>query len=81
MLASFIAYLRTALPRLRSHETTLKHEIDLARTYLDVLQVRMGERLKVSFDVPHELIGLAFPPFALSTLTENAIKHGLNPLP
>jgi hypothetical protein len=81
MLASFIAYLRTALPRLRSHETTLKHEIDLARTYLDVLQVRMGERLKVSFDLPHELTGLAFPPFALSTLTENAIKHGLNPLP
>jgi len=81
MLASFVSYLRTALPQMRQNETTLKHEVDLARAYLDVLQVRMGERLKVRFDVPQELTGLAFPPLALSTLTENAIKHGLNPLP
>jgi len=81
MLASFVAYLRTALPQMRHDETTLRHEIELARTYLDVLQVRMGERLKVTCDVPDELAGLAFPPLALSTLTENAIKHGLNPLP
>jgi LytS/YehU family sensor histidine kinase len=66
---------------MRHNETTLRHEVELARTYLDVLQVRMGERLKVSFDVPEELSELAFPPLALSTLTENAIKHGLNPLP
>jgi LytS/YehU family sensor histidine kinase len=31
--------------------------------------------------VPNDLGALSFPPFALSTLTENAIKHGLNPLP
>ena len=81
MLASFIAYLRSVLPQMRHDETALKHEVELARTYLDVLQVRMGGRLKVSFDVPEELAQLAFPPLALSTLTENAIKHGLNPLP
>lgn len=81
MLASFIAYLRHALPQMRQDETVLAHEVDLARTYLDVLQVRMGERLRVTFDVPEELGELAFPPLALSTLTENAIKHGLNPLP
>jgi hypothetical protein len=81
MLANFVAYLRTALPQMRQDETTLAHEVDLARTYLDVLQVRMGERLRVSFDIPDKLAPLAFPPLALSTLTENAIKHGLNPLP
>jgi hypothetical protein len=81
LLASFIAYLRSVLPQMRHDETTLRHEVELARTYLDVLQVRMGERLKVSFDIPDELAALAFPPLALSTLTENAIKHGLNPLP
>jgi len=80
MLASFIAYLRSALPQMRHDETTLQHEVELARAYLDVLQVRMGERLKVNFDVPEELAELPFPPLALSTLTENAIKHGLNPL-
>lgn len=81
MLANFVAYLRTALPQMRHDETTLQHEVDLAQAYLDVLQVRMGERLKVHFDIPKDLAGLAFPPLALSTLTENAIKHGLNPLP
>lgn len=81
MLASFISFLRSALPQMRQDETTLRHEVELARTYLDVLQVRMGERLKFSFDVPEELAEMPFPPLALSTLTENAIKHGLNPLP
>jgi LytS/YehU family sensor histidine kinase len=41
----------------------------------------MGNRLRVNIDIPEELTEMAFPPFALSTLTENAIKHGLNPLP
>jgi sensor histidine kinase YesM len=81
MLANFVAYLRTALPQMRHDETTLKHEVDLARAYLDVLRVRMGERLEVRFDIPGDLAGVAFPPLALSTLTENAIKHGLNALP
>jgi hypothetical protein len=81
MLASFVAYLRAALPQLRHDETTLGREVELARAYLDVLQVRMGPRLRVSVDVAPELAALPFPPFALSTLTENAIKHGLNALP
>jgi prepilin signal peptidase PulO-like enzyme (type II secretory pathway) len=81
MLGNFVAYLRAALPQMRQDETTLQQEVDLARAYLDVLQVRMGRRLQTRFDVPPELGALAFPPLALSTLTENAIKHGLNPLP
>jgi hypothetical protein len=81
MFANFIAYLRAALPQMRSDETTLRQEVELARAYLDVLQVRMGERLRFRLDVPSDLGALPFPPLALSTLTENAIKHGLNPLP
>ncbi len=80
MLANFVHYLRAALPQMRRHETTLQQEVELARAYLDVLQVRMGERLRFRLDVPSELGALPFPPLALSTLTENAIKHGLNPL-
>jgi len=81
MFANFIAYLRAALPQMRSDETTLRREVELARAYLDVLQVRMGERLRFRLDVPSDLGALPFPPLALSTLTENAVKHGLNPLP
>jgi len=81
MLANFVAYLRAALPQMRRDETTLRQEVELARAYLNVLQVRMGERLRFQLDVPNDLGALPFPPLALSTLTENAIKHGLNPLP
>ncbi|MPZ46901.1 MAG: hypothetical protein GEV05_26655 [Betaproteobacteria bacterium] len=81
MLANFIAYVRAVLPQMRHDQTTLKQDVELARAYLGVLQVRMGARLQVHFDVPDDLAALAFPPLALSTLTENAIKHGLNPLP
>ena len=81
MLANFVAYLRAALPQMRRDETTLAQEVELARAYLNVLQVRMGERLRFRLDVPSDLDALPFPPLALSTLTENAIKHGLNPLP
>ncbi|MEO7402581.1 MAG: histidine kinase [Burkholderiales bacterium] len=81
MLGNFVAYLRAALTQMRGDTTTLQQEVDLARAYLDVLQVRMGKRLRVRFEVPPALAMLPFPPLALSTLTENAIKHGLNPLP
>ena len=81
MLGNFVAYLRAALPLMRHDETTLEQEVELARAYLEVLQVRMGKRLHVRMDVPQALAALPFPSLALSTLTENAIKHGLNPLP
>lgn len=81
MLANFVAYLRAALPETRRDETTLNQEVELARAYLNVLQMRMGERLRFRVDVPEVLGAMPFPPFALSTLAENAIKHGLNPLP
>ena len=81
MLANFISYVRAVLPQMRHDQTALRQDVDLARAYLGVLQVRMGGRLQVRFDVPDDLALLPFPPLALSTLIENAIKHGLNPLP
>jgi hypothetical protein len=81
MLSNFIAYARAALPRMRGGRTTLAQDVELAAAYLGVLQVRMGERLRVRIDVPEGVAALPFPPLALSTLTENAIKHGLNPMP
>jgi len=81
MLDSFRAYLRSALPQMRSAGATLGREIDLVRAYLDVQQVRMGHRLRVQFDVPEALRERSFPSMMLMSLVENAIKHGLNPLP
>src|SRR5262249_43528603 len=44
-------------------------------------RLRMGHRLRFDIDIPDSLRGAAVPPMMLVTLAENAIKHGLAPLP
>jgi hypothetical protein len=81
MLRSFRGYLRAALPQMRGTRSTLGREIELARAYLDTQLTRMGRRLRFGTEIPTELLSAAFPPMMLLSLVENAIKHGLNPLP
>jgi len=80
MLADLLRYLEEALPRLREEQTTLASEVELARAFLAVHRVRMGERLRFDIDVPPELADRHVPPMLLLTLIENALKHGLQPL-
>jgi LytS/YehU family sensor histidine kinase len=81
MLASFIDYLRRVLPMLERSEVPLGEEIQLIQAYLSVIKIRMADRLVVSFQVPAHLLFARVPPLALATLVENAVKHGLSPLP
>lgn len=81
MLRHLIAFLRGALPDMREHETTLGKEVELCRSYLAIMQIRMEDRLKVLVDVPESLNEVSFPPMMLQSLVENAIKHGLEPKP
>ncbi len=81
MMASLIAYLRAALPSMRQGMSTLGQELELARSYLTILQMRMGERLRFDIEADAALFSTPLPPMVLPTLVENAIKHGLSPLP
>jgi LytS/YehU family sensor histidine kinase len=81
MLSSLADYLHAALPHMREARSTLMRELQLTTAYLNVQQIRMGDRLKVEKMVPPELLAASIPPMMLLTLVENAIKHGLNPLP
>jgi LytS/YehU family sensor histidine kinase len=81
MLSSLINYLRAALPTMREPGSTLDRELELVRSFLTILQMRMGERLMFSIEVPAALGSARVPPMVLPTLVENAIKHGLSPLP
>jgi LytS/YehU family sensor histidine kinase len=81
MLAHFIDYLRRVLPMLDRSEVALGDEISLIGAYLAVIQSRMRGRLVVTFEVPGQLREARIPPLALATLVENAIKHGIAPLP
>jgi hypothetical protein len=79
MQRSLIQYLRAVLPQMRETAaiTNLGREADMVRAYLDLLKMRMEERLHVDFQVPEGLRSAAFPPMMLQSLVENAIKHGL----
>jgi hypothetical protein len=81
MLRNLKAYLAVALPQMRATDSTLGRELDHVIAYLDIQQIRMGRRLAYSIDVDHALRGARLPPLMLLTLVENAIKHGLSPMP
>ena len=79
IIDNLILYLRHSLPRLENSLTTLGDELERVRAYLDIMQIRMGARLKTEFNVPDALKTVPFPTMMLQTLVENAIKHGLEP--
>ncbi|BBB66232.1 hypothetical protein UNDYM_1979 [Undibacterium sp. YM2] len=79
MQRSLIAYLRAVLPQMRENAsvTNLGREADMIKSYLELLKMRMEERLNVDFIMPEGLRSASFPPMMLQSLVENAIKHGL----
>ncbi len=81
MLGHLIQYLRSSLPGIDQSVSTLGQELERVQAYLEILRIRMGERLVVRIDVPEALHDVALPSMALQTLVENAIKHGLEPKP
>jgi signal transduction histidine kinase len=79
MLDHLHEHLRRSLPAMRSEQSTLAREAQLARSYLSIMRIRMDERLAFRIEVPDELAHEPFPPMMLSTLVENAIRHGIEP--
>jgi signal transduction histidine kinase len=79
VLTSLIAYLRAAVPRMHSQTTTLETEVDLARAYLDLMQMRMPDRLQYVIHLDPAAGRFTCPPMTLLTLVENAVRHGIDP--
>ena len=79
MQRSLIQYLRAVLPQMRDNAvvTNLGREADMVKAYLNLLKMRMEERLTVDMQIPDGLRNAAFPPMMLQSMVENAIKHGL----
>ena len=89
MQKNLIALLRASMPTMREtagdaaggRPRDLGRELTVIRPYLEILKVRMEERLATEIDVPDGLLSAEFPAMMLQTLVENAIKHGLEPRP
>lgn len=81
MQKALIDYLRASLPQMRQDSSTLGREVKLVRAYLDLLKMRIEERLDFDIEVSAALECAVFPPMVLQTLVENAIQHGIEPKP
>ncbi|MDD2701898.1 MAG: histidine kinase [Sideroxydans sp.] len=72
-------WLRIALQRTRSAQTTLGEELDMLENFLQILKTRFGERLRWAISADAQARQLAFPPMLLQPLVENAVRHGIEP--
>ena len=79
VLGNLIAYLRAAVPRLHETATTLGQEIELVRAYLEVMHMRMPDRLQFTLHADAATLAVNCPPMTLLTLVENAVRHGIDP--
>ena len=79
VLGHLIAYLRAAVPRLHDPQTTLGQELELVRAYLEVMHMRMPDRLQFTLHADDAALVLSCPPMTLLTLVENAVRHGIDP--
>ena len=79
VLESLIAYLRAAVPRLNEPTSTLAQELELVQAYLEVMQMRMPDRLKFNVEADDAARAVMCPPMTLLTLVENAMRHGIDP--
>jgi signal transduction histidine kinase len=79
VLNSLIAYLRAAVPRLHETTSTLGQELQLVRAYLEVMHMRMPDRLQFALQIDAAAAELRCPPMTLLTLVENAVRHGIDP--
>ncbi len=79
MQKALITYLRGALPQMREESSTLGREVRLIRSYLDLIKMRIEDRLQIEIAVPASLEHAEFPPMVLQSLVENAVKHGIEP--
>jgi signal transduction histidine kinase len=79
VLDALIAYLRAAVPRLHEPTTTLGQELQLVRAYLELMQMRIPDRLQFALRIDKAATELMCPPMTLLTLVENAVRHGIDP--
>ncbi len=59
--------------------STLEREVELTRQYLNLEQLRLGERLKVDWHIDNMPTDACVPPMVLQPLVENAVYHGIEP--
>ena len=77
MIVGLSEFLRRATEDSHRSQVTLAEEVEYLERYLGIQKLRFGDRLRVSMDIPANLLGAEVPNLLLQPLVENAIKHGI----
>jgi LytS/YehU family sensor histidine kinase len=77
MVQRLADFLRSSLTLGKVPWIELERELALVSSYLEIEQVRFGERLRVRVDMDQGLDGVPVPPLLLQPLVENAVRHGI----
>jgi two-component system LytT family sensor kinase len=78
MIVGLSEFLRRASEDSHRAQVSLREEVEYLQRYIDIQKIRFGERLRVSIDIPNELLAIQVPSLLLQPLVENAIKHGVS---
>jgi sensor histidine kinase YesM len=79
MLDHLNDYLRASLGSSREIDISLDDEFKLLKNYLEIMQIRMGDRMTYELDLPNNCAAIRIAPWILQPLIENSIKYGLEP--
>jgi hypothetical protein len=80
MLVLLADMLNDAVQTVRNQEVTLEEELKTLEPYMQIQQIRFGDRLRVDYDIDGEALGARVPHLIFQPLVENAIKHGIGDL-
>ena len=79
MIARLGDFLRLTVDNSDQQLVTLKEETEFLRCYLDIEQVRFGDRLTVTFELEPQTLSAQVPHLILQPVVENAIQHAIAP--
>jgi len=79
MISRLGELLRLALDKSDQPEVPLQQEIEFLRRYLEIEQIRFGERLRLKIEFDSSTLEAAVPNFILQPLVENAVRHAIEP--
>ena len=78
-LVALSGMLRLALNQSEKQEGAFRQELEFVERYLEIQQVRFGDKLKVELNIEPETLDCQVPTLVLQPLVENAIRHGIEP--
>lgn len=73
------ALLRASLDTSNQPLISLRQELEMVESYIDIERVRFGDKLRGLVAIPAELLETKVPPMSIQSLVENAVKHGITP--